>query len=718
MSTLATKKIGKWIQKLARNNRTFFVETGTHKGETAEWAAKFSDQVLTIELSEIYFLRAKSKLDCIQNVRCIQGDSSEKILECIATNEGLWVYWLDGHFSFGDTAGQDMECPLLAELDALKNCKQSPVILIDDARLLLEPPPPPHKQEDWPDFSQVLQALKKIESNYYITLYEDVLIAVPDSLSRDLQSYLLNTALEKSAPAENQNAAETMEIKCDLDELISKNIWLSNTPLKLHLGCGEQYFSGYVNIDYPPSEHAVMDVKADYLADITKLDFPENSVDEIRLHHVFEHFNRVTALAMLIKWHRWLKVDGVLHIETPDIMGSAQALVSNADWKIKMGAIRHLAGDQSSPWAYHVDHWFAERYTHTLSKFGFHEIEVINWRWPHPPHLCNVTVKAKKRVSIGKNELVNSADALLLESTLAPAEKNTYEVWRSQLREVLSNISHGLGKIHTEPNANCENNYASNHAESNKIKIPINSNAFSIPEPQNPYKSLSEIYDFNQKARDSWVAQKSTTIPAGSFVLDIGAGTCLYRPLFSHCIYKTHDFKKYEGAEKHGGTAKYGEIDYVSEILQIPVEDESFDIILCTEVLEHVPQPILVLHEISRILKKGGRAFITAPLGSGLHQLPYHFYGGYTPEWYKLFCSEAGMEILEITPNGGFFKHLAQECSRAASHFAQNPKLHGINAKEFHQLLGDTLPRLFYEFDDVVFDERFTVGYFVEVTKK
>ena len=36
-------------------------------------------------------------------------------------------------------------------------------------------------------------------------------------------------------------------------------------------------------------------------------------------------------------------------------------------------------------------------------------------------------------------------------------------------------------------------------------------------------------------------------------------------------------------------------------------------------------------------------AFITAPLGSGLHQLPFHFYGGYTPEWYRRFTKEAGL---------------------------------------------------------------------------
>ena len=44
--------------------------------------------------------------------------------------------------------------------------------------------------------------------------------------------------------------------------------------LRLHLGCGEQHFDGYVNIDYPSDQHNVMQVKADYQANITQLDFP------------------------------------------------------------------------------------------------------------------------------------------------------------------------------------------------------------------------------------------------------------------------------------------------------------------------------------------------------------------------------------------------------------------------------------------------------------
>jgi hypothetical protein len=75
------------------------------------------------------------------------------------------------------------------------------------------------------------------------------------------------------------------------------------------------------------------------------------------------------------------------------------------------------------------------------------------------------------------------------------------------------------------------------------------------------------------------------------------------------------------------------------------------------------------------------------------------------------------MEAIEITPNGGFFKHLAQECSRAASIYGQNPQLHGPKAADIYKLLIDTLPRLFFSLDEKCFDERFTVGYFVESVK-
>jgi len=228
--------------------------------------------------------------------------------------------------------------------------------------------------------------------------------------------------------------------------------------------------------------------------------------------------------------------------------------------------------------------------------------------------------------------------------------------------------------------------------------------------------SLQEIHDFNQRARDRWVAEMARSVPAGARVLDVGAGTCPYRGLFSHTRYVTHDFKKYEGV-KLGGASEYGTIDIVSEIGRIPVEDGSFDVVLCTEVLEHVPDPASAVAEMARILAPGGRVFLTAPLGSGLHQLPFHYYGGFTPAWYQWALSSARLDLVQLLPNGRFFKLLAQEVARAASLLASaRPPPPGVTPESL-RLLDDLLPTWFYELDDLVPHDQFTVGYFVEGVK-
>jgi len=207
--------------------------------------------------------------------------------------------------------------------------------------------------------------------------------------------------------------------------------------IKLHLGCGTFYFSDYINIDYPSTEHNIMQVKADIYTDIKELSCSTELVDEIRLHHVFEHFNRVTALAMLIRWHSWLRVGGVLRIETPDIEGSARQLLSNSSFKIKMGVLRHLAGDQAASWAYHVDHWYPERFRITLEKLGFRILGINTNQWDHEPYLSNVEVYAVKEKVVNIKEQLIAAEELLLLSTVAPEEKITHSIWREQLLEIV-----------------------------------------------------------------------------------------------------------------------------------------------------------------------------------------------------------------------------------------------------------------------------------------
>jgi len=480
--------------------------------------------------------------------------------------------------------------------------------------------------------------------------------------------------------------------------LQSAGLWPSGKPLKLHLGCGEQHLPGYINIDYPPDQHNVMKVRADAFANIAQLYFGPGSVDEIRLHHVFEHFNRVTALAMLIRWHGWLKLDGILRIETPDLAGSAKTLAGDSPFNLKMAATRHLAGDQAAAWAYHLDHWFPERYEHTLKKLGFDHIEIKSSAWPHPPFLANVEIVAAKTHSLPFPQLLETADALLWDSTLAEMERPTFEVWQKQLRAILAG-----GTASAPINLTSPETLATDH-----VRAALGLNASTLP--------LDEIHNFNQRSRDRWVREKAAAVAPGLRVLDVGAGTCPYRALFSHCEYRTHDFKKYKGV-KLGNTTEYGTIDYESEITKIPVPDQSFDVVLCTEVLEHVPEPLEAVREMMRILKPGGCLLLTAPLGSGLHQLPFHFYGGYTPEWYRYAAQKFGFEINEISPNGGYFKLLAQECGRLAWTMEDHCNLHGPNVELIRKLFGEWLPRYLFGLEQQKCVEQFTVGYHVAMTK-
>ena len=148
--------------------------------------------------------------------------------------------------------------------------------------------------------------------------------------------------------------------------------------------------------------------------------------------------------------------------------------------------------------------------------------------------------------------------------------------------------------------------------------------------------------------RDRWVKAEAAKLPAGSRVLDAGAGASKYRPFFAHCRYETQDFCRYEGP-----LVKYLEpINYVCEITRIPLPDASLDAVLCTEVLEHVTDPMAVLKEFGRLLKPGGKLLLTAPVVCGLHMEPYHYYSGFTQHWYRHWLPECGFVVHNLVPQG------------------------------------------------------------------
>lgn len=78
----------------------------------------------------------------------------------------------------------------------------------------------------------------------------------------------------------------------------------------------------------------------------------------------------------------------------------------------------------------------------------------------------------------------------------------------------------------------------------------------------------------------------------------------------------------------------------------LPFPDEAFDTVLCTEVLEHVPEARAAVREMARILRAGGCVILTTPLLYPLHEVPYDF-SRLTPYALKRLFESEGFEILE-----------------------------------------------------------------------
>lgn len=175
----------------------------------------------------------------------------------------------------------------------------------------------------------------------------------------------------------------------------------------------------------------------------------------------------------------------------------------------------------------------------------------------------------------------------------------------------------------------------------------------------------------NERTRREWLGRVLTNIPAGYKILDAGAGECQFKPLCSHLEYTSQDFSQYDGVGSavglQTGVWDTSRIDVVSDISDIPLPAASFDVIMCTEVLEHVPSPVSALTEFGRLLKVGGLLILTAPYCSLTHFAPYHFSSGFNRFFYRYHLDSLGFDIIELSSNGNFFEYLAQEVRRIES---------------------------------------------------
>jgi SAM-dependent methyltransferase len=172
----------------------------------------------------------------------------------------------------------------------------------------------------------------------------------------------------------------------------------------------------------------------------------------------------------------------------------------------------------------------------------------------------------------------------------------------------------------------------------------------------------------NEATRHRWVERTLAGLPAGARLLDAGAGEQRYRGQCGHLRYVAQDFARYDGRGDGTGlqTERWDQsaLDLVCDITAIPEADWSFDAILCTEVFEHLPDPLAALREFRRLLRAGGSLILTAPFCSLTHFAPFHYVTGFNRYFFKTHLPASGFEIVEIEENGNFFEFLAQETRR------------------------------------------------------
>ena len=174
----------------------------------------------------------------------------------------------------------------------------------------------------------------------------------------------------------------------------------------------------------------------------------------------------------------------------------------------------------------------------------------------------------------------------------------------------------------------------------------------------------------NESTRVKWIEETLKKIPQGLTILDAGAGESQFKKFCSHLKYIAQDFGQYHGEGEVGlQTGKWdnSKLDIVSDILSIPLPDNSVDAVMCTEVLEHIPDPAGAIKEFSRLIKPGGYLLITAPFTSLTHFAPYHFASGLSRYFYEKYLPENGFEITDLQLNGNFFEFVAQENRRIKS---------------------------------------------------
>jgi hypothetical protein len=124
------------------------VETGTYQGDMVEAMRDDFDRIYSIELSGDLCQKAMKRFKGVGHVEIVHGDSGNELQQVLRRIHRPALFWLDGHYSGGETARGKKDTPICEELLQIFGSEDMRhVILIDDARLFGTDPAYPKLDE-------------------------------------------------------------------------------------------------------------------------------------------------------------------------------------------------------------------------------------------------------------------------------------------------------------------------------------------------------------------------------------------------------------------------------------------------------------------------------------------------------------------------------------------------------------------------------------------
>lgn len=192
-------------------------------------------------------------------------------------------------------------------------------------------------------------------------------------------------------------------------------------------------------------------------------------------------------------------------------------------------------------------------------------------------------------------------------------------------------------------------------------------------------------------------------VKRGGAVLDAGCGE---QPLRSEIEAAGATYTGLDVEQNRAGT-----VDVIAPLWHVPLPDAAADVIVVTEVLEHVAETDAAFAELARLLRKGGAILITTPFAYPLHELP-HDYVRLTAAAIARLAERNGLTVSEAYTLGNEIEVLAVTFNnlmsnilaplpfglRAAAALVRLPLnvLVNVVAAIFSTILGSVLPKKSY----------------------